>query len=1120
MRTEAEIKSLINALDTMESPLVVFSPELEIVAANKFAMRLGSGEIIGKKCFEVICNNKAPCKECDLPAAFQQERPAGQPGSGKPGNDRNLPCGHIYPVYSEEKLEALVCTDIGLQGGDDSHDRLKLANAFLKNLIQSSPDAIIAADLNGRIQLFNEAAQKMTGYSSQEVNANFNIMDVFAEAEVDDVVARLRSDHYGGAGRLKAYHIVILDKHRRKIPIRMDAAIICEGRKELAIIGYLRDLGNEAGTPNGTSAQQARGQHSLEGIATSVARHLKLYNQQFSDTAVRIGLIDKEQLAKARMHQERLQAKTKIGIPLGRVMVQLEYITDEQRTAIIAMQALAEEGKADGEGETLGEKARLLAKEQALYNQRFGDLAVKLGFISNEQLERSLKMQKQVQEKTKIDVPLGRVLEQLEYITEEQRAAVLAVQALAENTDPEETEADPEETEADPEEAGAEPEETGAEPEETGAEPEETGVEPEEAEAEAEEAEAEAEAEAEEAEAEAEAEAEEAEAEAEEAEAEEAEAEEAEAEEAEAEEAEAEAEEAEAEEAEAEAEVTETEPEEAEAEPEVTEAEPEMTEAESDTEGPESEEEASENKIRDYFSVEISEDKLTARLIPKTGEHADVVFSDVMDLIEAEGVRHGIIEKEEIRRFFEDQAEAREPLVIAHGYPAGKGKDPEIVYHFETNYLQAGKMLEDGTIDWKDRGEIPQVDEEDLLAKIIPGVYGAVGMDVFGNEILAEPIAQVSLTAGKGVKKTGDGNSFIASAKGTPNLSENQTLMVSPVLQIPGDVGVETGHIEFDGHIEVEGSIQSGYQVRGTSLRAQSMNNAEIYISGDIVVTSGIFESKIKCQGNVKAGHVHKSNIEAGGDLVVNKEIMDSEVELYGSCQLDYGTIVSSKIAARTGILAQNVGTAMSKASHLDVGVDHKLRREISGLKKLFSKAERKKKEIKPRIKALRIESDQINGELGDVAQKQDQIMVQSRQLQEKFAAQEAIDESVKAGYEAAVAELEARRSKIDTLVEELMLKDGQLEKAIRELEEQETEIAEEQEELEERMEVLRQRREAEKGKPVVKVSGNLFSGNKITGPKSKITIEEDCKHVNVFETDKADDGQFARWHMKIGPLR
>jgi len=393
-------------------------------------------------------------------------------------------------------------------------------------------------------------------------------------------------------------------------------------------------------------------------------------------------------------------------------------------------------------------------------------------------------------------------------------------------------------------------------------------------------------------------------------------------------------------------------------------------------------------------------------------------------------------------------------------------------------------------------------------------------MDVLGNEIPADPIPKVNLAAGKGVKKSSDSNRFVASAKGTPNLLDNQTLTVSPILQIEGDVGIETGHIEFDGHIEVEGTVQSGYQIRGTSLRAQGMNKAEIFVSGDVVVTGGIFESVIKCQGNVKAVHIHKSDIDAGGDLTIDKEIIDSTVELQGTCQAVTGTIISSKIAARNGIVAQNIGTAMSKPSHLDVGVDHKLRRELSGLKKMFARSERKKKEITPKIKALRTESDQINGELGEVAQKQDQIMVQLRQLQDNFATQETLDETVSAEYERAVAELETQRSQIDDQVEELMEKDGELEKVIGELEEQGTEIVAEQAELEERMEVLRQKRETEKGKPVVKVSGDLFTGNKIAGPKSKITIEEDCRHVNIFETDKDDDGQFARWHMKIGPLR
>ncbi|MDY6791596.1 MAG: FapA family protein [Thermodesulfobacteriota bacterium] len=732
-----------------------------------------------------------------------------------------------------------------------------------------------------------------------------------------------------------------------------------------------------------------------------MARHLKLYNQQFGDTAARIGLISQAQLNEARRHQKELQEKTKNDVSLGQVLLQLGHITEEQRAAIIAMLALSEDNQKSGESKALREKAKILFRELGLYNQRFGDLAMKLGFISEGQLKKSLEIQRKVQEKIKNDVPLSRVLEELKYLSEEQKAAILAVQGLTVETAP-----------------GSEKAKSGVEGFGPGAE-----------------------------------------------------------------------------------------------------------NGESDDEQilpgkQEPKEDEEQVKIHEYFLVDVSEDKLTARLMPNARDHEELVFEDVLKLIEAEGIKHGLVEKAVILSFFKDESEEPKTLTIAKGYPAGEGKDPEIVYHFETNPLTAGKLMEDGTIDWKDRGEIPQVDEGNLLVEIIPGINGTVGMDVFGNEIPALPIAKVSLKAGKGVKKSKDGNRFFAGAKGTPQLSRNDTLIVSPVLNIPGDIGVETGHVEFNGHIEVEGTVQSGYRVRGESFRAQSIDNAELHVSGDVVVTGGIFNSKINCEGNLNAVHVHNSDINSGGDLVVETEITESRIELYGICKVENGTIISSEIAAREGIIAKNVGTAVSKPSDLNVGVDHILRRKISGLKKLFSKTGRRKKDLTPQIETLKAQSDQINGELGEVAQKQDRYMVQLRQLKEKFKDHESIDEGLKAKYEKAIAELEAERSAIDTVVEELMKKDSEIETTIADLEEEATELAEDLTELEEKIEMLREKRETEKGKPVVKVSGDLFHGTKISGPKSKLTFKDDCAHVNIFETNKTKEGQSTRWHMKINPLR
>jgi len=1125
MRSDTEIQNLIKAIDSLENQLLVVSPDLEILAANA-AARMAIGEdCIGRKCFDIFCKEGAPCGGCHIQKVLQESSHRSA-NKSKAANQRlALSCGQVTPIINEGKMEAAVCIDIQPHQPAETSGNWHLANAFLKTLIHSSPDAVIVTSPQGDVLLINEAARKLSGYTAKEIYGDINITDVYPGEKAYDVMARLRSEHYGGRGKLKAYHVDVLNKQGQKIPIRLDAAIVYDGDKEIATLGYFRDLRHQSGKPtdpriDDLKPDPAKEGSNLENIASSVARRLNLYNRQFGQTAVKIGLIDSQQLDKALAHQQQLNAKTQVAVPLGRVLVKLAYISEEQRAAILAVKALSEEDRPAGEEGTLADEAVKLAKELEIYNQRFGFLALKLGFISEEQLARSLQMQKQAVDKTKIAIPLGRVMEQLEYITDEQRAAVLALQALGEDAQTEDNAAELAAGEADPDMEEPGPEGETAEPEAMETEQEWASTEQEAPEIEAEAEKTEPEAEKTEPEVEkTEPEAEETEPEAEETEPE------AEEIEPEAEEIEPEAEEIEPEAEKTEPEAGETEPEAGETEPEAEETEPAAAAAESgedvnSAEALEKEADELESRIRAYFSVDISADKLTARLMPKSRDREGVVFADLMDLIEAEGVRQGLIEEDTLRAFFADESEETEPLVIARGYPAGEGKDPEIAYHFETDYLQAGKMLEDGTIDWKDRGEIPQVDEGDLLAEIIPGVYGAVGMDVLGNEIPADPIAKVNLAAGKGVKKSSNGNRYVASSKGTPNLSDDQTLTVSPILQIEGDVGIETGHIEFDGHIEIEGTVQSGYQVRGTSLRAQGMHNAEIFIRGDVVVTGGIFDSVIKCQGNVKAVHIHKSAIDAGGDLTIDKEIIDSTVELQGTCQADYGTIISSKIAARNGILAQNIGTAMSKPSHLDVGVDHKLRRELSGLKKMFAKSERKKKEIVPKIKALRVESDQINGELGEVAQKQDQIMVQLRQLQDKFSAQETLDETVQSEYEKAVAELETRRSQIDDHVEELMEKDGELEKVIGALEEQETEITEEQAELEERMEVLRQKRDTEKGKPVVKVTGDLFAGNKIKGPKSKITIEENCRHVNIFETDKADDGQFARWHMKISPLR
>ena len=121
-------------------------------------------------------------------------------------------------------------------------ERLRRSNAFLKNLLHSSVDGVIAADKKGKILLFNDAASEISGYSEEEALTSLNIRDVYPEDGAYRIMEKLRSEQFGGPGKLKSYQIDVLHKDGTLIPISLNAAIIYEDGKETATMGFFHDL--------------------------------------------------------------------------------------------------------------------------------------------------------------------------------------------------------------------------------------------------------------------------------------------------------------------------------------------------------------------------------------------------------------------------------------------------------------------------------------------------------------------------------------------------------------------------------------------------------------------------------------------------------------------------------------------------------------------------------------------------------------------------------------------------------------------------------------------------------------------------------------------------------------
>lgn len=242
MRSPKEIEYLLKAIDAFKHRLIVISPEFEILAANCEISSLKEADIIGHLCHRVFYDRSEPCQNCAVQKVKQTGRPALQPKPEESTNLEKMPCFYAYPIHADDKIEAFVSMDFDLPTRGEIEDKLQSSNALLRNLILSALDGVIAADKRGKILIFNDMAAEIFGYGVEEALESLNIRDIYPERLELEIMKRLRSNEYGGPGKLRSYQVEVINKSGERIPINLNAAIVFEGEREVATIGFFHDL--------------------------------------------------------------------------------------------------------------------------------------------------------------------------------------------------------------------------------------------------------------------------------------------------------------------------------------------------------------------------------------------------------------------------------------------------------------------------------------------------------------------------------------------------------------------------------------------------------------------------------------------------------------------------------------------------------------------------------------------------------------------------------------------------------------------------------------------------------------------------------------------------------------
>lgn len=116
---------------------------------------------------------------------------------------------------------------------------LARTQAFLSSLIEGSPDAIVAADLDGTILLFNTAAERILGYDRADVVGQMSVRALYRDGHAREIMQRIRG---APEGRLEALRTEVIARNGEAIPVMLSAATLKDKSEVVASVGIFSDL--------------------------------------------------------------------------------------------------------------------------------------------------------------------------------------------------------------------------------------------------------------------------------------------------------------------------------------------------------------------------------------------------------------------------------------------------------------------------------------------------------------------------------------------------------------------------------------------------------------------------------------------------------------------------------------------------------------------------------------------------------------------------------------------------------------------------------------------------------------------------------------------------------------
>jgi uncharacterized protein (DUF342 family) len=332
-------------------------------------------------------------------------------------------------------------------------------------------------------------------------------------------------------------------------------------------------------------------------------------------------------------------------------------------------------------------------------------------------------------------------------------------------------------------------------------------------------------------------------------------------------------------------------------------------------------------------ALRIDTDRLHAHLVLDSSAVPAVVAAELDEL----GVVFGL-DQVALDRAIADGTDG-EPVCIASGTAPVPGRATRVELDFDPEQRIGTLDADSQQVDYRERGGLHSVEVGDRLGIWYPAETGVPGTGVDGEPIEPTSPSAAGVSVGSGIRcdpGADDTLVLFAELAGVVRVASDGTLKVSDLLEIQGDVDLSIGNIDVQGSVHVKGTVRSGFSVHARQdIDVDGMvEDADVSAGDSLRVRMGVVAGQdgvVNARSQIRAKYFQNATVRCRGDVILEADT-NSAIESGGTilAREGGGRMRGGTYTAATGLWALELGSALGAETHVRVGKNSELAREMA----------------------------------------------------------------------------------------------------------------------------------------------------------------------------------------------